>query len=194
MSRTYVGNADYRRLQFIEEYPLSLITDNTNPYGFIDSKGLLIKYSLECHGREMQSANYKNRGIYKIKFDDRWKYLERVEYEGDTYWVGVSAKLNCGDALYDIYKELPLIRNDNLFFWKEDPKHGCLIAVLPSGNFEYHCIYKADGDAVVDVKYVACENRHANKVTLATIDVIHASNEAICEAIAEWKEDFKRNF
>ena len=63
--------------------------------------------------------------------------------------------------------------------------------IIEDGVFEFHCIYKADGNAVINVKYCACDNLHRNKVTMAMIEVDFASNDIILKGIKQWKKEFR---
>ena len=123
--------------------------------------------------------------------------MNAVEYNGVKYWYGY----NCYDAFLTmgiekkigVYKELPDIYNDKTFHWRKNRKYDSQECVVEDGLFEYHCIYKADQNGTVDIKYAACDNRHRNKVTIATIDVEYASNIAFNKAIRQWKKQFKES-
>lgn len=196
--KTYVPAHDNRRLLYINGFNAEAINDITSEIGFIKGKGMLMEFALKNYNEGIVEI-YDNLGRRKstrsenpsIYFDERWKKFKELEYDGEKYWVGIrNAGLN---DLYEIYKELPRIINDDIFHWKENKKYGSREALLVEGDFEYFCIVKENGDASIDIRYTACMNRHSNKVTIATIDVIDASNEDILEAIKKWKTEFKKS-
>lgn len=153
--------------------------------GFIKEKGMLGEYFSKLEGTEIEEFSCEPDNVD----------MRSIKYGDETYWYGVnclSVRLTKGfDSFIEVYKELPSIYNDKTFNWKKNKKYGSMVAVIEDKIFEYHCIVKADGDAVVDVKYNACDNRHRNRVTITTIEISNATNDAIRDAIKEWKRDFK---
>lgn len=121
--------------------------------------------------------------------------IESVEYNGNKYWYGsnsfdqmLTLKL---DRKIGVYRELPDIYDDSIFHWKKNKKYGSMECTIEDGVFEFYCIYKADGNAVINVKYCACDNLHRNKVTMAMIEVDYASNDIILKGIKQWKKEFR---
>ena len=90
----------------------------------------------------------------------------------------------------EIYEILPSIYNDELFTWKKNKKYQTMEATLVNNSFEFYVIYRSNGTAVINCKYTKCENKHRNKVTIATIELENASNKKILEAIEFWKTAF----
>lgn len=181
----YYGIENTKRSIKVGEVSRSDFYDNNTPIGFIRERGMLGEYISKMSGDDE----------YLIDTDPNNTSMECVEYNGEKYWCGE----NCYDemltiklsAMVGFYKELPDIYNDKVFHWKKNKKYGSMECVINEGVFEYHCIYKADGNAVVNVRYTACDNLHRNKVTIATIEIEYASNEVIIKAIKKWKRSFK---
>lgn len=187
----YYGNSDDKRLVYINSFKLSEVNDPTFPIGFINSKGMLMEYVVKdykegcSYGKKGKVKNTDKRTWY---FDDRAKNFEKIEYNGEEYYVGKETRQV--DEEYSIYKELPKFINDETFSWHHNPKYNSTETTITSGAFDFHCIARESGDAYVSVMYTKCENKHRNKVTLAEITVYNASNEAILSAIREWKAEF----
>ena len=188
----YYGNSDDRRLQIIGAHNNRYLNDPTTDIGFIKSKGMLMEYTLKRYEEGYvdcgKKGRIKNCDRCTWYFDSRSSNLKKIEYEGNSYWVGV--RKNLCDDYYEVYKELPKFINDDNFKWRNNEKYKALETTLTSGVFEFYCIARESGDAFISVRYAKCENRHRNKVTLAEINVYNASNEAILEAIREWKAEF----
>ena len=127
-------------------------------------------------------TEYRDCKQYKKK-----KYKKEYYYIGFRKILGSKGEKEC----YVVWKQLPRIANDDTFKWKENIKYGTKETVIIQGNFEFTCIVKADGDAIVDVRYTKCENKHRNRVTITRIEVFNAANEEILKAIDEWKKMFK---
>lgn len=194
----YYGNSDNRRLVYINGFKVSEINDVTFPMGFINSKGMLMEYAIKNYtegytsrsikGKTSRMKNNENPCWY---FDDRATHLSKTEYNGEEYWVGIETRSI--DEEYAIYKELPKFINDDNFKWHKNEKYNSLETTLSSGSFEFHCIARESEDAYISVMYTKCENKHRTKVTLAEITVYNASNEAILEAIRQWKAEFVKD-
>ena len=153
-----------------------LLYNKTHPIGFMYQNGTLIEFL----------DQRKGNGPYQISVES----LNNMTSIGSGYYAGDSPRNNNIDDDYVIYRELPNIYDDKTFHWKYNKKHGSYQAVLHSGEFEYLCIFKANGDAVVEIKYVKCDNQHRNRVTIAAINVYGASNQDILDAIQKWKAAF----
>ena len=181
----YYGNENTKRTIKIGEVKRSDFNDKNTPIGFINAHGMLGEYMSEMDGDEE----------YYVDTDPNNVSMKCVEYSGEKYWYGE----NCYDdmmtininAMVGFYKELPDVYNNKIFHWKKNKKYGSMECVINEGILEYQCIYKADGNAIVNVRYIACDNLHRNKVTMATIEIEYASNEVILKAIKEWKNTFK---
>lgn len=179
------GEKNIKRAIKVGEIEQNEFNDSKSPVGFIKEHGLLGEYISKMDGTEE----------YEVDTDPKNVSMESVEYNGETYWYGVNP---CDRELtmklwrrVGFYKELPDIYDDDMFHWKVNKKYGSKECTIEEGMFEYFCIYKPDGNATVDVKYVACDNRHRNKVTMSTIEIEYASNETILRGIREWKKSFK---
>lgn len=112
------------------------------------------------------------------------------ECPNDTITDEVYYMYQNGDDVI-LFKEIPLLMNDEMFTWKENTKYNATEAVVAMGAFEYHCIVSADGNGKVIVRYVKCENFHRTRVTIAEFDVKDAYNETFCEAIKKWNDGLK---
>lgn len=181
------GEANKRMGYKIGEISAKEFNDGKSPIGFIKEHGMLDEYI-----SKMERVDNEE---YEIDTDPKNTEMHKIEYNGETYWYGS----NCYDMkmqlkLYNnigIYKELPNIYDDNVFHWKRNKKYGTLECTVEGGVFEYQIIYKPDGNANINVRYVACDNLHRNKVTMSTIEVIYASNDVILKAIKTWKKQFR---
>lgn len=181
----FYGNANKKRIRYIDSYTLKEINDATYPIGFINSKGMLMEYIIKNY----KEGNSRSKDV--MYFDDRCKNMERVTYKGEEYLVG---KENGNfQERYAIYKELPLFIDDETFKWRDNLKYGAKETTVAAGSFEYHIIARENAIAYIEVRYTKCENKHRNKVTIAEITVYNASNEAIIEAIDNWKYEFRND-
>lgn len=179
------GNKNVKRGIKVGEIPYITFTDRESAIGFINDHGLLGEFISRMKGDEEIT----------IDADSENASMNKIEYNGKTYWYGS----NCYDEMLTLridrmigfYRELPDIYNDNIFNWKKNKKYGSQECTIEEEMFEYHIIYKADGNATIDVKYTACDNRHKNKVTISTIEVEYATNEVLKKAIKTWKKNFK---
>ena len=173
------GNENTKRLAYICGYSKDDLNNPTTPIGWINKNGDIENF---IAGRyRVQKTTY---------CDDRFMEFESYEYNGNTYWFGERSS-NLNNDVIEWYMELPMVINDKNFRWKKNKKYGSMECIIEDKAFEYHCIYKADGNAIVNVKYNACDNLHRNRVTIATIEIEYASNEVILKAIKEWKREFK---
>ena len=182
----YYGNTDFSRMEMIGFYELDRV-NNTNYFeGYLNKQGLLFDYTVNADITKKYNKNgypavyYENTNLYK-----------RKKYNKEYYYMGVRDGFG-GKKNYVVFKELPRITNDKTFKWKENIKYGTKETVIIQGNFEFTCIVKADGDAIVDVRYTKCENKHRNRVTITRIEVYNAANEEILKAIDEWRKLFKK--
>ena len=188
----FYGNSDYKRVRYIDSYPLTQINDATWPIGFINSKGMLMEYIIKNHKEGYSTTSKgkrKNCDHSTVYFDNRCMDMEKVTYKGEEYLVGKECRNF--DELYSVYQELPMFINDENFKWRDNPKFGAKEANIESGSFEYHIIARENNTAYIEVRYTKCENKHRTKVTIAEITVYFASNEAILEAIRSWKNEFR---
>lgn len=181
------GEKNIKRGIKVGEFDYGEFNDKKSAIGFIRERGILPEYlaSLYDDAEDELSIDTENINI------------ESVEYNGVKYWYGtncfdteLSFKLN---RRIGVYRELPDIYDDKTFHWKKNKKYGSMECRIEDNMFEYHCIYMADGNAVVNVKYIACDNYHRNKVTIATIEVEYATNAVIQKGIKQWKKMFKEN-
>lgn len=179
------GEKNIKRAIKMGEITRAEFNNKDSAIGFIREHGLLDEYISKMDGNE---ETY-------IDIDPKNISLNKIEYNGETYWYGENAfDLMANfrvDSYVGFYKELPDVFDDKIFHWKKNKKYNSLECVIEEGMFEYYCIYKADGNATVDVRYTACDNRHKNKVTMSTIEIEYATNEVIMEAIKKWKRNFK---
>lgn len=158
---------------------LTRFNDDTSEINFLKRKDLFMEFltskeALVCHGnviKEFKESEANEKGRY-ITYNNK-KYL----LIGTKYSV----------LTYDVYEVLPDVYNDEVLEWKKNKKHGTLEARFELGMFEYLCTYRDSGTALIDVRYVKCENPHRNRVTIETIEVRNATNERIFNAISEWK-------
>lgn len=189
----YYGNSDYNRMETIASYPMAEINNPNSAIGFINQKGMLFEYLVN---KENTSKHYKKGHLTNeayVYYQDCTGFKKK-RYKKETYYIGVREEDHVGKGgieCYVLYKQLPRIANDDTFRWKENLKYGTKETVIIQGNFEFTCIVKADGDAIVDVRYTKCDNKHRNRVTITRIEVYNAANEEILKAIKEWKEMFQ---
>lgn len=185
MNMKYYGNQYIKKAIKVGEVSRNEFINKNSAVGFIKEHGLLGEYISKMDGDDE----------YLIDTNPKNKSMEYIEYNGEKYWYGeniydemASIRLN---ATVGFYAQLPDIYNDKVFHWKKNKKYGSMECTIEEGVLAYQCIYKADGNANVNVRYVACDNLHRNKVTIATIEVEYATNEVILKAIKEWKRSFK---
>ena len=180
------GEANIRMSYKVGEVLAKEFNDGNSPIGFIKEHGMLGEY--------ISKMERFDNGEYEIDTDPKNVDMHKVEYNGEIYWYGCNSldmkmqlKLN---HRIGFYKELPNIYDDNVFKWKKNKKYGTMECTIEEDVLEYQVIYKPDGNANINVKYIACDNLHKNKVTMATIEVVYASNDVILEAIKTWKKQF----
>ena len=173
-----VGEIDYRDFN-----------DKNTAIGFIKEHGMLGEYI-----SKMDAINDDEVSIDTTPDNISMK---KVEYNGVKYWYGnnpYDVELTLG--MYrkvGIYRELPNIYDDKIFHWKRNKKYGSLETTIEDGVFEFGVIYKVDGNAIVNVKYCACDNLHRNKVTIAMIEIEYATNDIILKGIGKWKNKFRES-
>ena len=194
----YYGDLNKKRLMVVANYKLKDIADITSEIGYINSKGLLLDYTLKqftegyIHNNKQGDIHPCNNKKPWVIYSDCWSDSKTNKRNKKTYYTG---ELNWnGNKLYAVFMELPRIANDGTFTWKENRKYGTLEATIKSDNFEYLCISKMDGNAFVEVKYTKQENKHRNNVTVARIEVYNASNEDILAAIKKWQNEIISGF
>lgn len=176
----YYGNADYNRLEMVNFYSLDSIKDSNTPAGYLNQHDLLFDFIVNQQKERKGSVEYRECTQFKKK-----------RYKKETYYIGIRKIMGISGECYVVWKQLPRIANDETFKWKYNSKYDTKETVINQGNFEFTCIVKSDGDAIVDVRYTKCENKHRNRVTITRIEVYNAANEEILKAIDEWKSVFK---
>lgn len=155
---------------------------SSNPNATYCCNGISKRYG------DMSSIEREKANTYKYKKSEL-NNCERFKYNGKQY---VKIKDWHNTSSFFVYEVLPAIFNDEIFKWSRNAKYDTLECMFVIGMFEFHCIYKNDGSAIVDVKYAKCDNRHRNRVTITTIYINDAGNESILEAVDYWKAEFKR--
>ena len=181
------GEKNIKRSIKLGEINYNEFNDKDSAIGFIREHGMLGEYMAKMYDDAEEEM--------LIDTDTENVSLEAVEYEGNKYWYGT----NCYDPTLTtgmarkigVYKELPNIYDDKIFHWKKNKKYGSMECIIEENVFEYQCIYKADGNAMVNVRYTACDNLHKNKVTISTIEIEYATNKVILKAIKKWKKIHK---
>ena len=193
----YYGNLNNKRLMEITKYKWMDVMDSTTEIGYIYDKGMFLDYVLNMYhnGKTDTLVNElkrRRKGIkemkHPIEWDDRWKGMKRVKRDKVFYYVGEYTELGT-IGRYGVFMELPRIDDDDIFTWKYNDKYDTKEAIINGDTFSFEIIVKPNGNAVIDVRYTKCENKHRNNVTLAQIDVYNASNEDILEAIKIWKNN-----
>jgi hypothetical protein len=183
----FYGEKNLKRGLKVGEISYKDFNDVSSAIGFIREHGLFGEYVSRMRDEVDDEIS--------IDTDPENVDMESIEYEGNRYWYGT----NCFDTVLTlgmdrkigIYRELPDVYDDKIFHWKLNKKYGSMECVIEENLFEYHCIYKADGNAVINVKYTACDNLHKNKVTISTIEIEYATNTIILKAIKKWKKSFR---
>lgn len=178
----YYGDTEKNRLELVYDVDINDVTNEAIAEGYLNKKGMLFEFIMKrlSLGYDISEfpCSYKNCSSFKKK-----------KFNNEIYYIGTE-KLQIGGERYRVWKKHARIENDKTFRWKENQKYGTKETVIIQGNFEFTCIAKADGDAIVDVRYTKCDNKHRNKVTITRIEVYDASNEEILNAIDEWKKTF----
>ena len=188
----YYGNANRNRLDLMDIYPVEEINNPNTEAGYLYKKGMLFDFLVNRDRTTVM--NIHRSSDYPVVYYEDCSQFKKKKYANEVYYIGVrevcysTGRKQC----YVLYRQLPRIANDDIFRWKDNLKYGSKETVIIQGNFEYTCIVKADGDAIIDVRYAKCDNKHRNKVTITRIEVINAANEEILNAIAEWKKVFEQ--
>lgn len=188
----YYGNG-CTKYKVLGTFSLSDIMDPECPIGYIKEKGLLLDFVVNKDWSYSDCPNTKSYlAVRKFIIDNLndIEEIEKVKYNNKEYLVGRYTK-GLGDEIW-ILKELSKFSDDTYFKWRENTKHGTTEAKITDGNFEFWCVAKQDGDAIIDVKFCKCENKHRNKVTIERIEVQNASNEDIMDAIKQWKKQMRK--
>lgn len=183
----YYGDKNIKRGIKVGEISYKEFNDKDSAIGFIREHGLLGEYISKMRDEVEDEM--------PIDTDPDNISIQSIEYEGNRYWYGT----NCFDPILTtdisrkvgVYRELPDIYDDKMFHWKKNKKYGSMECIIEENVFEYQCIYKADGNAMVNVRYTACDNLHKNKVTISTIEIEYATNKVILKAIKKWKKNFR---
>ena len=183
------GDKNLKKVVKIGEIDWEEYNNKNSAVGFIKEHGLFGEYVSKMYD-ELEEDMLLDTSTEGVR-------VESVEYNGIKYWYGANSydstlNLKIYRAV-GVYKELPDIYDDNMFHWKNNKKYGSKECTIEDGVFEFHCIYKADGNAVINVKYCACDNLHRNKVTMAMIEVEYATNSVILKGIKQWKREFQQS-
>ena len=187
----YYGNLDYERLVTVARYEMNDVNNPNTAVGYLNNKDILFDFIINQQKEEAPISEYRDcSSLKKKKRNKEYYYIGIVKERARTKEIG-STKTEYV-SYYTVWKKLPRIGNDKTFKWKENLKYGTKETVIIQGNFEFSCIVKADGDAIVDVRYAKCDNKHRNRVTITRIDVYNASNQEILNAIKEWKKMFQK--
>lgn len=188
--KQFVGN-EMIRLQCVG------VTEFNTECEFLLKRGMLIDFLLETPTRiraEHKNMVIKKKDLDKLFVGEDGIFFNIVDLDEEKYLIGfindIVKKNQYGFNSLGVFKILPNIYDDTRFRWKVNKKYNVKESVYISGAFEFHCTCDVNNDVMIDVKYAKCENLHRNRVTLATIKVICASNETILEAISNWQYDF----
>lgn len=183
------GNKNISRGIKVGEIDYKDFNDKNTAIGFIREHGMFGAYISKI------DAGYEDEVSIDTSPDNI--DMESVEYKGIKYWYGnnpYDVELSLG--MYrkiGVYRQLPNIYDDKMFHWKRNKKYGSMECTIEDKVFEFHCIYMVDGNAIINVKYCACDNLHRNKVTMAMIEVEYATNEVILKGIKKWKKEFRES-
>lgn len=195
----YYGNLNNKRLALVSAYDVDKIMDKATEIGFINKKGMLLDYTIVqfenhqfrwIHDGIAETTTMKNmvmQGSGTIIWTDDWKNMRKIKRNKINYYIGESKIYANSDAKYGVFMELPRIENDKNFTWKENRKYDTKECVIDGDTFKFEIIAKPNGNALINVRYTKCENKHRNNVTVAQIDVYNASNQDILDAISKWK-------
>lgn len=169
--------------------------------GFINKKGLLMDFLADTFGSaEIYKSFVLNRkDLEEIFAIENGFGCSAFEHEGKQYVSGFANNFRSkagyrgryfGDFEVGVYEILPNIYNDEMFSWKANKKYNVRECTYTSGLFEFHIVANSNDDVNINVKYTKCDNKHKNRVTIATININKASNESIVRAIDCWKKEF----
>lgn len=206
----YYGNLNNKRLAIVDTWDVKDVFDDSTEIGFINKKDMLFEYALnwfnngtssvgiwvpdEMWGKRASSISIKPKDDeYNVIWSDAWKNMKKIKRNKVNYYIG-EAKVYMGKASsYGVFMELPRIGNDKNFTWKRNDKYDTEEATISGDVFSFEIIVKPNGNALINVRYVKCENKHRNNVTMAQIDVYNASNKDILDAIKAWKRSIKQD-
>lgn len=178
----YYGNGNKKALKLVAYNCMNPTTR------FMKKKGMLMEYLLECSYRDSSIIYEEDVSEYKLKhFRKGEYYIEHRIRKELVKNLKQPPEYNDIEDIY-VYKEVDKIYNTDEFMWRDNKKYGAKETTYVSGNFEFFIIAKTDGDAHIEVRYTACDNKHRNKVTISTIEVYNASTGEIKNAIEKWKE------
>ena len=155
----YYGNLNKKRLRVVDTYDVKEVANATQAIGFINSKGLLFDYTLKVYNEGIM--HYSGKGIASdihpcddpipwVVFSDCWMNMKHIKKSGVNYYIG---EFEWNKKVFGVLMELPRISDDKTFTWRTNRKYGTLEATIKKENFEYLCIVKADGNALIEVKY-----------------------------------------
>ena len=180
----YYGDSNKKALKAV-----AYATDDST-IQFVRRKGMFMEYMLEV--RECESNEKDDFPCVYEKNVDNFKVKN---FRNGKYYIEKGHLLASGNkdmTYYQIYKEVDRFYYAKGFVWRENKKYGVKETTHISGKFEFFIIVKGNGDAHIDVRYTACDNKHRNKVTISTIEVYNASTQEIKNAIEEWKKNLSR--
>ena len=186
----YVSDNEEKTLVRIAEMPYS---DNVTGYGmaeFIRNNDLLQQFLESPNGLNWRGDTYWHG---RPRCTKEWMNMEEIRIGDQTYYREIDGS-RTKYKWERYYKEVPGIYDDgHKLKWAENARYDAKETSFTQGMFEFHCIVKATGDAIVEVKYAKCENKHRNRVTIAEIEVIDATNKSIMDAITKWKKGFLKD-
>lgn len=163
---------------------------------FIKENNLLPKFIIKHHILNKKASKIivddVDRTIKHRGYSNIINTYEKIVIDGDIYYLHEKWVSHTEHPIY-IYKEIPLIINDENFIWKDNTKYNSKEAIITRGSFEYLCIVNADGNGKVIVRYTKGENFHRTRVTIAEFNVPNAYNEVFLEAIDKWTKEFKNS-
>lgn len=190
----YYGNLNNKRLAWVATYDIDEIMNKATEIGFINKKGMLLDYSLVrfenyqfryVHDGIAETTTGKERmmnGNSIVTWTDDWKNMQKIKRNKVNYYIG-----EIDGRTYGVFMEMPRVGNDSNFKWKENRKYDTKECFIDGDTFKFEVIAKPNGNALINVRYTKCENKHRNNVTVAQIDVYNASNQDILDAISKWK-------
>lgn len=190
----YYGNLNNKRLAWVATYDIDEIMNKATEIGFINKKGMLLDYSLVrfenyqfryVHDGIAETTTGKERmmnGNSIVTWTDDWKNMQKIKRNKVNYYIG-----EISGGTYGVFMEMPRVGNDSNFKWKENRKYDTKECIIDGDTFKFEVIAKPNGNALINVRYIKCENKHRNNVTVAQIDVYNASNQDILDAIFKWK-------
>lgn len=94
-----------------------------------------------------------------------------------------------------IYKQLPLINNDSIFYWKETKANGRLFynSVVDIGEFRFRCGLNMETGIGTVCTYIRRYNSNYAKLRTIYINDKAVDNEAFIETIDNYIKEFKES-